>query len=148
MDFTLTDQQLALRETARRFATEEIAPVAAKFDEKGEFPRDLIKNAWELGLTSTCVPEDLGGSGLPMLDSCIMVEELAWGCAGITTSIMCNDLGLMPILVAGTDDQKKEWLGPCASEFKLVSFCLSEPNAGSTWRVCSCSPSPMGTTTS
>jgi acyl-CoA dehydrogenase len=131
MDFTLTDQQLALRETARRFATEEIAPVAAKFDEKGEFPRDLIENAWKLGLTSTCVPEELGGSGLPMLDSCIMVEELAWGCAGITTSIMCNDLGLMPILVAGTDDQKKEWLGPCASEFKLVSFCLSEPNAGS-----------------
>ena len=131
MDFTLTDQQLALRETARRFAAEEIAPVAAKYDEKGEFPRDLIKSAWELGLTSTCVPEDLGGSGLPMLDSCIMVEELAWGCAGITTSIMCNDLGLMPILVAGTDDQKKEWLGPCASEFKLVSFCLSEPNAGS-----------------
>ena len=107
MDFTLTDQQLAMRETAQRFAAEAIAPVAAKYDESGEFPRDLIKSAWELGLTNTCVPEELGGSGLPMLDSCIMVEELAWGCAGITTSIMCNDLGLMPIFVAGSEDQKK-----------------------------------------
>ncbi|MED5261256.1 MAG: acyl-CoA dehydrogenase family protein [Myxococcota bacterium] len=131
MDFTLSDQQLTLQDTARRFAAEQIAPQAAEWDQAGEFPRELIKGAWELGMMSTCVPEEHGGIGLPMLDSCIMVEELAWGCSGITTSIMCNDLGLMPIFIAGSDDQKKEWLAPCAAEFNLVSFCLSEPNAGS-----------------
>ena len=131
MDFTFSDQQLSLRETSRRFAVEKIAPVAAEYDQSGKFPRGLIQNAWELGFTGTCVPQEMGGLGLPMLDSCIMVEELAWGCSGITTSIMCNDLGLMPIFLSGTDDQKKEWLAPCAASFKLVSFCLSEPNAGS-----------------
>ncbi len=131
MDFELTDEQRILQETARRFAREEIAPVAAEYDERAEFPRHLMKQAWELGLSNTVIPPEYGGAGLSSVDSCILTEELAWGCAGITTSVMCNDLGLTPIVVAGTDDQKKEWLGACANEFKLVSFCLSEPNAGS-----------------
>ncbi len=84
-----------------------------------------------MGLSTTCVPEDCGGVGLTILDTCILTEELAWGCAGIGTSIMCNDLGLMPIVIAGTDEQRQRWLAPCAAEFKLVSFCLSEPAAGS-----------------
>jgi acyl-CoA dehydrogenase len=131
MDFGLTDEQHALQETARRFAQDQIAPVAAHHDQTGEFPRELIRRAWELGLVSTCIPELYGGVGLSVLDTCIAVEELAWGCSGITTSIMCNDLGLMPIVIAGSEDQKKRWLGACASEFRLVSFCLSEPEAGS-----------------
>jgi acyl-CoA dehydrogenase len=131
LDFQLTDEQRALQETARRFARSEIAPAAARYDASGEFPRDIIAKAWELGLMSTCIPEEFGGLGLGVTDSCIGVEELAWGCSGMTTSIMCNDLGLMPIVVAGTPDQKKRWLEPCAGEFKLVSFCLSEPEAGS-----------------
>ncbi len=131
MDFSLNDQQLTLQDAARRYAAEKIAPLAAEFDQSGEFPHEVIRGAWELGMMSTCVPEEYDGIGLSMLDSCIMVEELAWGCSGMTTSIMCNDLGLMPILVAGSDDQKREWMAPCASEFKLVSFGLSEPNAGS-----------------
>jgi acyl-CoA dehydrogenase len=131
MDFALSDEQLALQETARRFAQTEIAPVAAEYDQSEKFPREVIQKAWELGLCTTCVPEELGGVGLTILDSCIVTEELAWGCAGFTTSIMCNDLGLMPILLAGSDAQKKDWLAPCASDFKIVSFCLSEPNAGS-----------------
>ncbi|MCG8591404.1 MAG: acyl-CoA dehydrogenase family protein [Proteobacteria bacterium] len=131
MDYGLSDEQLALQETARRFAESEIAPVAAKYDESGEFPRDIIKKAYELGLTPTVIPEEYGGVDLSILDSCLIVEELAWGCAGMATSIMANDLGLMPILVAGTHDQKKEWLGLVAGDFKLVCFCLSEPNAGS-----------------
>ena len=131
MDFSLSDEQLALQETARRFARTEIAPAAAHYDQVGEFPREIIRKAWELGLVSMCVPEIYGGVGLSVLDSCIAVEELAWGCAGMATSIMCNDLGLMPILVGGSDEQKKRWLTACTSDFKLVSFCLSEPNAGS-----------------
>jgi acyl-CoA dehydrogenase len=131
MEFGLTDEQLILQDTARRFAKTEIAPVAAQYDQSGEFPRELIKRAWELGLSSTCIPEEFGGVGLSVFESCLATEELSWGCSGIATSIMCNDLGLTPILAAGSQDQKREWLGACASEFKMVSFCLSEPEAGS-----------------
>jgi acyl-CoA dehydrogenase len=131
MDFELSDEQRVLQDAARRFSQQEIAPVAGEYDETEKFPRPIIRKAWELGLVSMAIPEEYGGVGLSVLDSCITVEELAWGCAGMATSIMCNDLGLMPIIVDGSDAQKKQWLEPCAREFKLVSFCLSEPNAGS-----------------
>jgi len=131
MDFQLNDEQLALQDTARRFAKDEIAPVAAEHDQSGEFPREIMKKAWEIGLSSTCISPEHGGVGLSAVDSCIATEELAWGCSGMATSIMCNDLGLMPIVVGGTDEQKAEWLGACASDFKMISFCLSEPDAGS-----------------
>jgi len=131
MQFELTDEQLALQDAARRFARDEIAPVAAKYDQSGEFPRKIIQMAWELGLSSTAIPSEYGGLGLSSLDNCVVTEEIAWACSGIGTSIMCNDLGLMPIIVAGTEEQKREWLTQCASEFSLISFCLSEPDAGS-----------------
>ena len=131
MQFGLTDEQLVLQETARRFAVEEVAPVAAQYDQSGEFPRALIQKAWELGLSSTAIPPEYGGVGLPSVDTCILTEEVAWGCSGIGTSIMCNDLGLMPIIIAGSDEQKRKWLTPCTDEFTLISFCLSEPEAGS-----------------
>ncbi len=131
MEFGLTDEQLALQEAARRFAQEEIAPVAASYDQSGEFPREIIQKAWKLGFSSTTIPEEYGGGGLSSMDSCIVTEEIAWGCAGFGTSIMANDLGLTPIIVAGNEAQKKEWLSACASEFTLIAFCLSEANAGS-----------------
>jgi acyl-CoA dehydrogenase len=131
MDFRLSDEQLALQETARRFAQTEIAPVAGRYDQSGEFPFDVIAKAWELGLSSVSIPTEYGGIGLSLLESCLVVEELAWGCAGMTTSIMCNDLGLTPILIGGSDAQKKEWLGLLTERFRMVSFCLSEPEAGS-----------------
>jgi acyl-CoA dehydrogenase len=131
MDFARSDEQSALQETARRFAREEVAPVAARYDQTAEFPRELIRKSWELGLSSTAIPQEYGGVGLSSLDSCIVTEEIAWGCSGIGTSIMCNDLGLTPIIVAGSEAQKKQWLTPCAERFTLISFCLSEPGAGS-----------------
>ena len=131
MHFGLTDEQLVLQETARRFAVEEVAPIAAQYDQSGEFPRALIQKAWELGLSSTAIPPEFGGVGLSSVDTCILTEEVAWGCSGIGTSIMCNDLGLMPIIIAGSDEQKRKWLTPCTDEFTLISFCLSEPEAGS-----------------
>ncbi len=131
MDFQLTDEQLALQETARRFAQAEIAPRAEEYDQSGEFPGEIIEKAWETGLSSVFIPEEYGGVGLSLLDACLVTEELAWGCSGMTTSIMANDLGLTPIIVAGSDEQKKEWLGNAAKDFQLVAFCLSEPEAGS-----------------
>jgi acyl-CoA dehydrogenase len=132
MDFTLSDEQLALQETARRFAQQEIAPVAAQYDQSGEFPHEIMKKAWELGLSSISIPTEYDGVGLSLLESCLVVEELAWGCSGMATSIMANDLGLTPILVGGNEDQKKEWLGRLTgAEFCQIAFCLSEPEAGS-----------------
>ncbi len=131
MDFGLSDDQLALQDAARRFAQAEMAPVAGRYDQSGEFPRQIIERAWDLGLSSTCIPPEYGGVGLSSLDSCLVTEELAWGCSGMTTSIMANDLGLMPIVIAGSESQKKEWLSWAAASFRLIAFCLSEPNAGS-----------------
>jgi acyl-CoA dehydrogenase len=131
MHFGLSDEQVALQDTARRFSREQVAPVAAHYDRTAEFPREVIRQAWELGLASTVIPAEHGGVGLSSLDSCLVIEEISWGCAGIATSVMCNDLGLTPILVAGTPEQKRDWLRPCAEKFSLVSFCLSEPGAGS-----------------
>jgi acyl-CoA dehydrogenase len=131
MEFGLSDEQLVLQETARRFAREEIAPVAAKYDQTAEFPREIIRKAWELGLASMIIPTEYGGLGLASADQCLVTEEISWGCAGIATSVMANDLGLMPIVLAGSDDQKRTWLTPCADKFTLIAFCLSEANAGS-----------------
>ena len=131
MEFLLTDEQLALQATARRFARNEIAPIAAHHDQTGEFPIEVMRKAFELGLSSSSVPAAYGGVGLSVFDAVLAVEELAWGCAGMGTSIMCNDLGLTPIVVGGSEAQKKEWLGYLTQSFRMVSFCLSEPGAGS-----------------
>ncbi|MBW2496338.1 MAG: acyl-CoA dehydrogenase family protein [Deltaproteobacteria bacterium] len=131
MDFALDDELLSLQQTARRFAEEEVMPVAAEYDQSGEFPRALMRSAWELGLSSTFIPADYGGIGLSVLAACVMVEEISRGCSGVTTSLISNDLGLTPILVGGSEEQKREWLEPCAEEFKILAFCLSEPGAGS-----------------
>jgi acyl-CoA dehydrogenase len=131
MDFALSDEQQMLQATARRFAVEEIAPVAAAYDQSGEFPREIIRKAWELGLISTQIPAEYGGCGLGVLDSCLVTEEISWGCSGMGTSMMANDLGLMPIIVAGSEEQRRRWLSHCAESFTLIAFCLSEPGAGS-----------------
>jgi acyl-CoA dehydrogenase len=131
MEFGLDDELTSLQQTARRFADEEVIPVAAEYDVSGEFPRELLRRAWELGLASTFIPADYGGVGLSVLGACVAVEEISRGCSGVTTSILSNDLGLTPILVGGSEEQKREWLTPCAEEFKILAFCLSEPGAGS-----------------
>jgi acyl-CoA dehydrogenase len=131
MHFELSDEQQALRDTARRFARDRIAPVAAEYDQSGDFPREVLAEASGLGLMSTCIPAEFGGIELPLLDHSVMTEELAWGCSGFATSIMCNDLALSPVLIGGSPDQKREWFGFMQQEFRLASFCLSEPAAGS-----------------
>ena len=131
MDFELDDSLLNLQDTARRFANEEIIPIAAACDVSGEFPIPVLAKAWELGLSHTGIPDELGGVGLSVVAACVGVEELSRGCSGITTSIISNDLALNPILLGGSDDQRREWLGQCSDSFKLMAFCLSEPGAGS-----------------
>src|SRR5687767_10559884 len=82
LDFALTEEQNALVQTARDFARKEIIPVAGKYDESGEFPRDIFKKAWDTGLMNAEVPEAYGGVGLSCLDHCLLQEEIAYGCSG------------------------------------------------------------------
>jgi acyl-CoA dehydrogenase len=131
MDFGLDDDLVSLQQTAKRFADEEVIPVAAQYDVSGEFPYEILRKAWELGLSHMLIPESVGGVGLSLVGACVAVEEISRGCSGMTTSIISHDLGLTPILVGGSDEQKREWLTPCTEEFKIFAFCLSEPGAGS-----------------
>src|SRR5258707_11008318 len=131
MDFALTDTQRALQDTARKFAREVVRPKAAHYDESAEFPKDLISAGYELGLMNMTVPPDLGGAGLSHFEQALVAEELAWGCAGVATSMIANDLALLPILIAGTQEQKQKFVAPFAQSLKLGSFALTEPGAGS-----------------
>jgi acyl-CoA dehydrogenase len=130
-DFSLSPDQRALQETARKFARAEIAPVAARLDETGEFPRAILEKAFDLGLLNLTVPVELGGPGLSHLDQVIVNEELAVGCAGVTTSMVANDLGLLPVILFGSEDQRRRLVAPFTEELKLGCFCLTEPGAGS-----------------
>src|SRR3954452_2843739 len=131
VDFTLTDEQKALKEMAHDFAVKEIRPVAWEYDKDGAWPEDVLRKAWEVGLMNSHVPEEYGGPGASYLDGCIIEEELSWGCSGITTSIGANGLASAPLSVAGSEELKKEYLGMLTEDFKLASFCLTEPDAGS-----------------
>ncbi|HZH04146.1 MAG TPA: acyl-CoA dehydrogenase family protein [Myxococcaceae bacterium] len=131
MDFSFSDEQRALQEAARKFAREVMRPKAAHCDETAEFPKEIIAQAHEMGLFNMTVPESMGGVGLSHLNQVIAVEELAWGCPAMTTSIVANDLALLPILIGGTDEQKQRLVKPFVDRFKFTSFCLTEPNAGS-----------------
>ena len=129
--FALTEEQKALRDLARDFAEKEIRPKAAEYDEHSTHPADIIEKAHAVGLMNPHVPEEYGGAGLSSFDGMLMGEELSWGCAGIAVSIVANSLGSGPVLLAGTDDQKRKWLVPLIESPILCSFGLTEPNAGS-----------------
>ncbi|NMO22448.1 acyl-CoA dehydrogenase [Pyxidicoccus fallax] len=131
MEFQLTESQRALQETARKYAREVIRPKAAHYDETATFPRDLLSTAWELGLLNMAIPAEYGGVGLSHLEQVIVGEELSWGCAGVATSIIANDLANLPIILHGTEEQKKRLLGHFSERLKFSSFCLTEPEAGS-----------------
>ena len=133
IDYDLTDEQRASVDMAHDFALNELRPIAAEWDVKGEFPSDVIlKKACDAGLTTAGIPDEYGGGGLDPLTSAMVFEELFWGCAGLATSIGANNLAVAPILIAGSDDQKKRWLPRlCTGEPKLAAFALTEPEAGS-----------------
>jgi acyl-CoA dehydrogenase len=131
IDFSLSDEQRQLRELAHEFAANEIYPKSAHHDATGEFPTDILRKAWEVGLMNTHVPDAYGGLGLGVLEGCLLSEEIAWGCTGIGTAMEANSLAEAPILVAGSEEQKKQWLTPMTEEFQLASYCVTEPDAGS-----------------
>jgi acyl-CoA dehydrogenase len=130
-DFSLSEEERSVQDLARKFARTEMAPHAAECDRAGRFPEEIYRKAWELGLMNLNVPTDYGGSGLTLVQQCLIVEELARACAGMTTSIIANCLALEPILLGGTEEQKRRVLPPFCAEYHLASFCLTEPGGGS-----------------
>jgi acyl-CoA dehydrogenase len=131
VDFTLTDEQKALREMAHDFAVKEIRPVAWDYDREATWPQDVIEKAWEVGLMNSHIPEEYGGAGAGYLDGCLIEEELSWGCSGIQTTLGCNGLATTPVIIGASEQVKKDYLGRLTEAPLLASFCLTEPDAGS-----------------
>jgi acyl-CoA dehydrogenase len=131
LDFNLSEEQTALCEAARRFTKERVIPAAAAADRDAKFPRDVFEEAWKLGLINTTVPGEYGGAGLGELDNALITEQLAYGCTGIQTSMLANTLAGTPVLLAGSDAQKRKYLGMLTSEPRFASYCTTEPSGGS-----------------
>jgi len=131
VSFALTDEQKELRALAREFAEKEIRPRAAECDEHQTHAADIIAKAHEVGLMNLHIPDWLGGPELSAFDGMLVGEEINWGCSGIGTSIGANGLAAGPILIAGTEEQQKQWLGPLVEAPVLGCFGLTEPGAGS-----------------
>ncbi len=131
VDFRLTEEQEAVRRLAREFALNEMRPVARHYDETEEFPWPIVEKAHEIGLLNSLIPEEYGGPGADKLTECLIAEELFYGCAGMGTSLMANNLALTPIILAGTEEQKRRFLTPFVEKPILGAFCLTEPEAGS-----------------
>jgi acyl-CoA dehydrogenase len=129
--FDLTEEQQAIQQIAREFTAEKIIPVAGELDEEAKFPLEICREAWKLGLMNVELEEAYGGPGLGIFESCLINEELAYGCVGVATTVMGNGLAATPILIAGTDAQKKEYLGRLTSDLCFASYATSEPDAGS-----------------
>ncbi len=131
VDLTLTNEQKDLREMAHNFAENEIRKVAWEYDKEGTWPQEIVEKAWELGLMNSHLPEEYGGPGIDYMSGTLIEEELGWGCSGIGTSLSCNGLATTPIILGGSEETKKKYLGMLAEAPKLASFCLTEPDAGS-----------------
>lgn len=132
MDFELTDEQRMFQETARQFADKEIAPIAEKVDEQGQFPHATILQLGALGFMGIGVPQEHGGAGADTVCYVVALEEISRACAshGVIMSVN-NSLYCDPLVRFGTEEQKRRFLVPVASGKTIGCFCLSEPNAGS-----------------
>ena len=131
LQLELPDDLRMLQDLARDFARKEIIPQAEHYDRTGEWPRDIFHKAREIGLVNLNIPEEYGGLGASVLEECIVGEELAYGCSGIQTAITLNQLGVLPILIAGTEEQKTRYMSSLADDDKIMAYCMTEPDAGS-----------------
>jgi acyl-CoA dehydrogenase len=131
LHFKLSAEQQEIQTTALRFAKEKMRPKATQYDEERTFPSDVLDEAWELGLLNTCIPAEYGGAGFDTITSTTISEALAYGCMGMNTCMMANDLALLPIVLGGTHEQKEKFLKPFTEKNLKASFCLTEPDYGS-----------------
>jgi alkylation response protein AidB-like acyl-CoA dehydrogenase len=129
--FVLTEEHLAFREVIREICADKIAPRAAEIDETGEFPWDVARTLADNGLLGLHIPTEYGGSGADTLTFCLLVEEIARVCASSSVIPLVQKLGSMPLLMAASHEQKQRWLPAIAAGDELISYCISEADAGS-----------------
>ncbi len=131
MDYFLTDTQTEIQNLARRIAQEKVKPVRAELDEKEEFPWEIMNILAKADLFGLYIPEEYGGFGGGAFENCLAVEELSRVCIGVSVSFAASGLGAYPILLFGSDEQKKKYLSQIASGRRLAAFGLTEAGAGS-----------------
>lgn len=131
MDFRLSEEQRAIRDMARDFATDKFAPNAARWDEDKVFPVEELRAAAALGFGGIYVRDDVGGSSLGRLDAALIFEELSAGCTSTAAYISIHNMAAWMIDCFGADEQRRRWLPDLCSMTKFASYCLTEPNAGS-----------------
>ncbi len=131
MNYFLTEDQLEMKEIARRIAEEKMRPVCEKYDEEGIFPWDIVEIMAQSDLFAILIPEEYGGISGKVVDLAIVTEELCAVDAGIALAFGATGLGMYPILISGTEEQKHRYLQPIATGSKLAAFALTEANAGS-----------------
>jgi len=130
MEYALTEEQVMIKELCAQIGEDKIKPVREHFDETGEFPTEIAKAMAEADLFGIYVGEEFGGMGGSVMDNVIMVEELSKYCSGIALCLFATGLGTYPIIISGTDEQKKKYL-PRIAAGTLAAFGLTEANAGS-----------------
>ncbi len=132
MDFQLTDEQLAIRETVREFSRKEIAPSILTYDESKEFPLEIIKKLGELGMLGIIYPTSLGGAGMGYIEYAIIVEELSAVDPSIGLIVAAhNSLGTLHIYTYGSEKHKREYLPRLLKGESLAAWGLTEPDSGS-----------------
>lgn len=131
MDFQISETEQSYVDLVARFVKKEILEGIIALEKKHEFPREIIKKGWELGIMNICIPESLKGYSIDMVSGARIIRELSYGDTGISTSAMCNDLANQVIAQHGSARQQELFLQPFVAKPLLASFCLTEPNAGS-----------------
>jgi butyryl-CoA dehydrogenase len=131
VDYFFTEQQQMIIDTAREITDEKIIPIRAELDEKNQFPREILQDIAKADLFSIFVPEEYGGFGGGCFEIVLAMEELARGCVGVATSFAASALGIFPVMIAGSEEQKQKYLPDIASGSRWAAFGLTEANAGS-----------------
>jgi len=131
VNYFLNEEQQMIVELTKQLAQEKIIPVRARLDEQEEFPWDLVKDFAQADLFGLFIPEEYGGLGGGCFEMCLALEQLAYGCVGVTTTYAASALGGYPILLFGSDEQKRRYLPDIAAGKKLAAFGLTESTAGS-----------------
>ncbi len=132
MEFNLTDEQVMMKDMARKFAENELWPVVGEYDDKHIYPVDIYNKLFETGLATIGVPAEYGGAGIDFLGQALVTEELARGDLGVATAMVASTLlAADPIHIAANEDQKQRWFTKMLEGGEFAAFCLTEPGAGS-----------------
>ncbi|UCH05935.1 MAG: acyl-CoA dehydrogenase family protein, partial [Candidatus Thorarchaeota archaeon] len=133
MDFSLSEKDQKLFERAKEYTREHVTPRAHELERRNDFPRDVVQKAYEAGLMNLHIPTEAGGPSLSLLSETLVSEATGYGCAGVATTILCNNLAFAPLVIGATIDQLKEYVEPLITgkDAKFGAFCLTERKAGS-----------------